>query len=251
VRWLSILALVVGCGFRHGVSYALDGGSDAQTTPIDAPAPPIDAPPPFCSSDAHLRLCFSFDQNPVPGTLPNEGAAAVTAQVSSVGSIPSPMGRAVQMSAASDIFLAMGTGVTGIQTAEVWFRFDQEIATNGDRIGLYDSNTVQNISLFFYRVDPIHQLRCGMFNETQVWDAPQLQPGPWFHLVCVCDGTSLHMFVDGTDLGGIAGDCAGGGAFVQDGFTIGSDNYGGGGGASAQLVGAVDGIRLWDTVRLP
>lgn len=237
---------LLGCGFRHGASYAVDSASVGQTD-----APMLDAQPPFCPADADLRLCFSFDQVPVPAMLPNEGTAAVSAQVTAVSSISSPMGHAVQMTTASDIFLAMGSGVTGIQTAEVWFRYDQEPNNDGDRMGLYDSNTSQNISLFFYRADPSHTLRCGMFNETQVWDAPQLHTGAWFHLVCVCDGTSLHMFVDGIDLGAMPGDCAGGGAFVSDGFTIGSDNYGGGGGASAQLVGAIDGIQLWDTVRMP
>ena len=245
--WLFAL---VGCAFRPGaptnVASGDAGGSDTGNP--DAPADgPLDAAAPFCASDPHLLMCFSFDQNPLPATLPNEGTAAVSAQVTSATSIASPLGRAAQLDTASEIYVAMGSGVTGVLSAEIWFRFDQMPANNGDRMGLYDSNVAPpNISLFFYRADPIYTLRCGMGGETEVWNAPTLTTGTWFHAACVCDGTSLHMVVNGSDLGAMPGPCASGGAFVTDGFTIGSNNNGGPTGIDSQLVGAIDGIRLWD-----
>jgi hypothetical protein len=242
--WLLVL---VGCAFRPGAPTSLAGSGDAAGA--DAPLLDVaaDAAPPFCEADPHLVMCFSFDQNPLPAMLANEGTAAVSAQVMNTTSIASPLGRAALLDATSEIYVAMGSGVTGVLSAEIWFRFDVVPANNGDRMGLYDSNVVPpNISLFFYRADPIYTLRCGMGGETEVWNAPQLQPGTWVHAACICDGTNLHMVVDGTDLGPIAGSCASGGAFVADGFTIGSNNNGGATGADAQLVGAIDGIRLWD-----
>jgi len=241
--------LVAACSFRHGAAYVVD--STAGDAPlIDAPAadvPSLDATAAFCPVDAHLVLCFSFDQNPLTATQSNEAAAAVTAQIANVTSVASPLGRAAMLRATSDIFVPMGSGVTGVQSAEIWMRYDTEPANNGDRFGMFDSNIIPpNISLFMYRADPSHQLRCGIGGQLEVWDAPQLHTGAWFHLLCTCDGTNLHMVVDGSDLGARPGNCASGGAFVSDGFAIGSDNYGGGGGQSAQLAGAIDGIRLWN-----
>jgi hypothetical protein len=81
------------------------------------------------------------------------------------------------------------------------------------------------------------------------WDAT-LSPGSWYYVACVCDGGSLKMYVDGTKIGDTAGPCASGGALVQDGLTIGSNNNGGPSGVDDWLVGAIDGLRLWD-VALP
>lgn len=248
MRWFGFLWLSA-CGFQHGAAYVVDS-TRGDTSSIDAPLGDIssvDATAAFCPVDAHLVLCFSFDQNPLDAALANEGAAAVTAQLANVTSVASPFGRAATLGNTSDIFVAMGSGVTGVQSAEIWMRYDTEPANNGDRIGMFDSNIIPpNISLFMYRADPSHQLRCGIGGQLEVWDAPQLHTGAWFHLLCTCDGTNLHMVVDGTDLGPRPGNCNSGGGFVSDGFAIGSDNYGGGGGQSAQLVGAIDGIRLWN-----
>ena len=248
MRWLALF--FAACGFAPRAAPASDAAAAGDAAALDAPVADatIDAAPVFCPADTHLRLCFSFDGVPLGAQLPNEGAAAVTAQLTNVGAIASPMGHAAQLGATSEIDVAMGSGVTNIQAAEIWFRYDSEPANDGDRMGLYDSNVVPpNISLFFYRADPSHTLRCGLGGQTAIWDAPQLAPGSWFHALCYCDGTSLHMVLDGTDLGAMAGACASGGAFVADGFTIGANNNGAGAPVDAQLLGAIDGIRLWDS----
>ena len=110
-----------------------------------------------------------------------------------------------------------------------------------------DSNvSPPNISLFFYRADPTHQLRCGLGGAVNVWDAT-LATSTWTHLVCTCVGGNQQMFVDGVKVGDTPGACSTGGGFVDpDGFTIGSNNNGGPTGVSDQLLGAIDGIRLWD-----
>lgn len=216
----------------------------------------VDAPPPaFCPpGDPHLRLCFSFDQVPLTPTLANEGGANVSAALTNVTRVPvgTGSGGAAQLGATSEIFVPYTAEVTAIRTIEIWYRYDSEPVTDGARMGLVDSNVVPpNISLFFYRKDPTHQLRCGLGSATVTWDAT-LTPNTWLQLSCVCDGADLEMFVDGTMVGDTAGDCAAGGAFVSpDGFVIGANNNGGATGISEQLLGAIDGIRLWDTPVLP
>lgn len=244
MRRAWLLALTA-CRFHPGAAQVV---ADA---PKDA-APPdvaIDAPPPFCPADAHLRLCFSFDQQPLPSPLGNEGAAAVSADLTNVTSVASPLGRAAQLDATSEIYLAMGSGVTAIAGAEIWFRYDTEIAANGARMGLYDSNVASpnNISLFLYRADPAHVLQCGLGDQTGRYTV-QVQPGTWYHAECVCEANSIHLVLDGMDYGPQGTGCASGGAFVGDGFTIGQNNNGGPTGVNDWWIGAIDGIRLWDTL---
>jgi hypothetical protein len=216
---------------------------------VDAPAPPFCAP-----NDAHLRLCFSFDQVPFTATLANEGAANVSAMLTNVTRIPvgTGSGGAAQLAATSEIFVPYTTEVSAIRTIEIVYRFDSEPTTDGGRMGLVDSNVVPpNISLFFYRKDPTHQLRCGLGSATTTWDA-SLAVNTWLHLACVCDARQLKMFVDGVMVGDTAGDCDAGGAFVSpDGFVIGANNNGGAANVSEPLLGAIDGIRLWDMPVIP
>ena len=239
-----LVVAIAGCEFHHGV------------LPTDAPGASIDVardvppdPLTFCPSDPHLLLCFSFDQQPLPASLANEGSASAAASLTNVTRTASGSRGAAQLDMTSLIFVPMSSEVTGIQALEIWYRTDSE-PVNMARMGLVDSNTISNISLFFYRVDPTHQLRCGMGDETVVWDAT-LTTGSWTHLACVCDAGSLKMYVDGTLVGDTPGPCATGGAIVADGFTIGSNNNGFGIAVSDWLLGAVAGVRLWDVPIVP
>jgi hypothetical protein len=246
-----LLAAVGGCGFEHG-QFVGDAAMRADAV-IDAM---VDAaPPPYCApGDAHLRLCFSFDQVPFTPTLANEGAANVSATLTNVTRIPvgAGSGGAAQLGATSEIFVPYTADVSAIRTIEIMYRFDSEPTSDGGRMGLVDSNVVPpNISLFFYRKDPTHQLRCGLGNATVTWDAT-LSVATWLHLACVCDAGHMKMFVDGMMVGDTAGDCDAGGAFVSpDGFVIGANNNGGPDNPSEPLLGAIDGIRLWDVPVVP
>ena len=250
MRCALLLVAVGGCGFEHGQLTAdapteTDAGIDAM---VDA------APPPFCPADAHLRLCFSFDQAPFTPVLANEGAANVSAMLTNVTRIPvdTGSGGAAQLGATSEIFVPYTTEVSAIRTIEIWVRYDSEPTSNGRRMGLVDSNVVPpNISLFFYRADPTHQLRCGLGSATATWDAT-LAANMWLKLSCVCDGGDLKMFVNGAMVGDTPGDCAAGGGFVSpDGFVIGANNNGGANGVTERLLGAIDGLRLWDMPVIP
>jgi len=251
---MLLLAAIGGCGFQHGQFVGDAAPHDIDTDSavdamIDAAAPPFCAP-----NDPHLRLCFSFDQVPFTPMLANEGAANVSATLTNVTRIPvgTGSGGAAQLGATSEIFVPYSADVSAIRTIEVWYRYDSEPTSNGARMGLVDSNVIPpNISLFFYRADPTHQLRCGLGNATVTWDAP-LMAGTWLRLSCVCDADHMKMFVDGMMVGDTPGDCAAGGAFVSpDGFVIGANNNGGSADVTEPLLGAIDGIRLWDMPVLP
>jgi len=235
VRYLALVLPVFGCGFRSPVGAVSDAPSDAPSAL-------------FCAADPRLRLCYSFDQESLPAALPDEGAAAVDAQLTNVTRIARGSGGAALLDAASSIFVPMTPEVTNIQAFEIWYRADAD-PPNGGRSGLVDSNvSPPNISLFFLRQDPGHQLRCGLGDAVASWNA-SLTVGSWTYLACVCEANSLKMYLDGVKIGETPGACASGGAFVGDGFTIGSNNSGGPAGFNAWLVGAIDGVRLWDVPR--
>jgi hypothetical protein len=235
--------LFAGCSFRHGVVEVVDDAM-APDVAIDAA---IDAPPPaFCPSDSHLRLCYSFDPDPLPSSLPNQGAATVNAQLTNVMRIAHGTGGAAQLDTTSIIHVPYTADVTNIQAIELWYRADVDPA-NTARSGLVDSNVIPpNISLFVARVDPTHQLRCGLGGANGVWDAT-LVPGTWYYVACVCEAGTMKIYVDGAKIGETAAaSCTSGGALVSAGLTIGSNNNGGPTGVNDWLVGAIDGVRLWD-----
>ncbi len=222
----------------------LDGAPDVTDPERDAA---IDAPPPaFCPSDPHLRLCYSFDQDPLPESLANEGAVTASANLTNVTRIARGSGGAAQLDMTSIIHVPSTPEVTGILAIEVWYRADAD-PPNTARSGLVDNNMIPpNISLFMARVDPTHQLRCGIGGNNSVWDAT-LAPGTWYYVACVCEDGFLRMYLDGVKVGETgASVCASGGAFTPAGLTIGSNNNGGPTGVNDQLVGAIDGVRLWD-----
>lgn len=232
MRYLVLVLPVFGCGFQSPVGAVPDATSDAPSAL-------------FCAADPRLRLCYSFDQESLPAALPDEGAAAVDAQLTNVTRITRGSGGAALLGTTSSIFVPMTPEVTNIQALEIWYRADAE-PLNGGRSGLVDSNVSPlNISLFLYRQDPGHQLRCGLGAAVTSWDA-SLTVGSWTYLACVCEADSLKMYVEGVKVGETPGPCASGGAFVTDGFTIGSNNTGSPSIFDDRLVGAIDGVRLWN-----
>jgi hypothetical protein len=242
VRLLFVLALFGGCGFRPAI---------AQTDAVTSDDAAVDAPPDartrrLCPADAHLRLCYSFEQSPLPTTLPNEGAATVDASLTNVTRIQRGEGGAALLDTTSIIHVPTTADVANIQAIEVWYRADADPA-NTLRFGLVDSNIIPpNISLFVARVDPTHELRCGLGSASGVFDAT-LVVGTWYYVACVCDAGVMTMYVGGAPVGQVnASGCTSGGAIASAGLTIGSNNNGGPAGVNDWLIGAVDGVRLWD-----
>lgn len=221
----------------------MDAATD--TTDEDAPADMAFA---YCKADPHLRLCFSFDADPLPTAMPNEGAANVSATLTNVTRGGRAGGGDAELTASSTIYVPYTTEVTGIQSLEIMFRADAPPPANFARIGLLDSNVIPpNISLFWYRNDPGYQLRCGIGNALYTFDAATVL-GSWHYVLCTCTAAdTLELYLDSTRIGEVANaQCASGGAFVTAGLTIGSNNNGGPTGNNEWLVGAVDAVRLWD-----
>jgi hypothetical protein len=254
---MLVLALA-GCGFQ--ISGGSAAGSDADATvdadrdgatdgPPDAPIM-IDAPAAqFCGADPALRVCFSFDQSPLPSPLASQGSGTVSATLTNITRIArSATSGAAQFGATSGITMPMSSSVTGILTSEVWFRIDTMPGTNGGRQGLFDSNTSQNISLFAYRQDPGHTLRCGMGNQTEVFPT-MLTASTWHYAACTCENNSMSVYLDGLPVGPARPGGCSAGAFLSDGFTIGSDNGGGATVSGDRIIGAIDGVRLWSVAR--
>jgi hypothetical protein len=253
MRYLVALAALAGCGFRtHELAASSDAPLDHGTLDAPTDAPTDTAAARFCPTDSHLKLCFSFDQNPLPTSLPEEGSATLPAQLTSVTRIASPMGGAALLGSASEIYLPMDSGVSGILSSEIWFRLDTDAPTNLARSSLFDSNLIPpNISSFVYRNDPAHDIHCGIGSQNETWTTSAVTLGAWHHGLCVCANGNLSYYLDGVDLGDRPGNCASAGALTTDGLTIGSNNNGGPTGVNDLWLGAIDGIRFWDEPRPP
>jgi hypothetical protein len=124
---------------------------------------------------------------------------------------------------------------------------DTDAPTNFARESLFDSNLIPpNISMFVYRNDPHHDLHCGIGSQNETWTTDAVMLNTWHHAACTCANGNLSFYLDGVDLGDRPGNCDTAGALTTDGFTIGSNNNGAGQQVDARLIGAIDGIRLWD-----
>jgi hypothetical protein len=242
------VALALGaCNFRLPFGGDVDASTPADVAADAGEAPGDAAPRPLCAPDARLPLCFTFDQSPLPAALANEGSAAVSAKLTSVSQVASPYGNAVALDVTSTIALPFTGDVAGVLSIEIWFRIDSDVA-NGARSGLLDSNVLPpNISMFWNRADPTHQLSCGIGNQAAAF-AVTITVGAWTYAACTCSTGVVTLYLDGLVVGTANGDCGAGGGFVADGLTIGANNTGQGQPVNDRLVGAIDGLRLWTQV---
>ncbi len=248
-----IIAALGACSF-DGREGAPPDAPTVESIDVDAPAvdAPVDAPPPvLCPpGDDDLRVCFSFDEMPLPTTLVSAGTATVTATLAEVTRIErSSTSGAAQLGITSGISMPMSAGATGVLTGEVWFRADMLPSSENQRMGLYDSNTSPNISLFLYRTGSGYTLRCGLGGQTEVFTAALVQ-GAWHYVACTCEGGAMSVYLDGELVAPARQGGCNAGAFAGDGFVIGADNGGSGGTvAGDRLQGALDGVRLWAAPR--
>ena len=248
MRSAAVLALLAGCQFRpHAGGDDVSGDAAPDVVDALADAEPDAPPPAFCPPDPHLRLCFSFDQNPLPGSLPEQGAATNPATLTDVTWVASPNGGAALLGATSSIVVAQDTDVSAVLASEIWFRMDTDAPADFARESMFDSNAIPpNISMFVYRNDPAHDLHCGIGSQNESWTTDAIMLNTWHHAACVCANGNLSFYLDGVNLGDRPGNCATAGALVGDGFAIGGNDNGAGQQVNDRLIGAIDGIRLWD-----
>jgi hypothetical protein len=256
VRRAWVVAAAMGCAFHRGAALEQGAGDGPRADTAgdsagdaNADASRDAAPGAFCSTDSHLRLCYSFDPNPLPSTYANEGAAVVDAQLTNVTRVTGTNGGgAAQLGNTSEILVAPTTNVTGIHAVELWFRVDTDPAV-GSRYGLIDAAGAPNLDMFYYlnATAPLRTIRCGLGSPDDLY-TPELgsvAPTPWLYVVCVCetDGTT-KMYVDGSLVVSKSEACTGGDIGTY-GLTIGQ-NSNGAAPVDSWLIGAFDGIRLWD-----
>ena len=224
------------CGFHspHAGESEPDASAD-DAAPLDAPA----VVPPLCAPDPDLLVCLSFDADPLPAVLPNEGSATLAAALANVGRIARGTGGAALLGTTSQMRIPPNSVAMGIAAVEVWMRVDADPPVGG-RVGILDSEaTGSPVDLFYYYGTTSRQLRVelgqGVFLDVT------LALGTWHYLAQVCASNTLTAYLDGAKLGERTG-CTPGIA-TTFGLQIGQNNTGTSG--DAWLVGAIDGVRLW------
>lgn len=234
MRRVALLLVLSACGFHSPkVSGDDDAGAGADAD-VDGPAPRA-----LCEPDPSLLVCFSFDADPLPASLANEGGANVAAALSDVTRIPRGTGGAALLNATSQMRVPPNSVTIGFATIEAWLRVDADPPVNG-RAGILDADpTSSATSFFYYYGSSSRQVRFELGQALYV-DAT-LGLGAWHYLAAVCQGGTLTGFVDGVKVGELTG-CTPGDSTTY-GLQLGQNNTGSGG--SEGLVGALDGIRMW------
>jgi hypothetical protein len=188
-------------------------------------------------------VCFSFDDGLAP-TMANEGAVPLDASVTSASATPGQDYGAVKLDTTSRIFIAETADVTGIVALEAWFRLDVAPDT-GQRMGLLDSEGKPDMSMFYFRVDSLHLVRCQIGGQ-ELYAPVTPAVDRWSYVTCVCANGGLQAYDNGKLVHEQAGSCAAAG-IGKGGVAIGQANKpGAGGDVGDWLVGAIDAIRMWD-----
>ncbi|MBA3538403.1 MAG: LamG domain-containing protein [Deltaproteobacteria bacterium] len=249
---IAVLALptIAACGFTgkgvidDATPGDRDGGARDGSIDPDGPTDAIEGCPP---DDDTLRLCFTFDQATFANPLPNEGAASVSAQHTAVTRSATATGGAAEFLATSGMYVAPSAELADLRSLELWFRPNEQPAL---RFGLLDNDA--SISVYYYTVLGVPQVRCSMGGGPQYsYIAPYPASDRWIYLACVCNGTTLEMYLDGmkVDTYGGANACSAGNS-ITSGLAIGQNSDGTGAPANESLEGALDTLRIW-SVTLP
>jgi len=235
----------VGGGFAclpegSGFDDASPSDSTTDSDPISDGVADVAAFTP-CPSDPELELCFSFDAPTLSSPLPNEGTANAGANLVGVTRIATGSGGAAMIGTSSEIYVPPNPGLPDIRSIEVWMRVDQDPADNS-RVGIVDAETTTApLSLFYYR-DPDHRLRCQI--GTTLFANYTAPLGSFVHVACVCNGSTMRMFVDDVMIGQKSGCSPGDG--TEYGIQLGQNgNVLTGGSPDEWMIGALDLVRLW------
>lgn len=234
----AVLLVLSACSFQApaasepGEPDASADGGDGE--PDDGPAAAA-----LCDRDPNLLVCFSFDVDPLPASLANEGAASVAADLTNVTRIVRGAGGAARLEATSQIRVPPNTETMRVAAVEAWVRIDEDPPV-GQRVGIIDADaTSAAVSFFYYHPSPNRQLRFE--SGQQLYLDHTLELGAWHYLAQVCEDDTLTAFVNGVKIGERAG-CSPGDA-TTFGLQLGQNNTGTGG--DQGMIGALDGIRMW------
>lgn len=228
-----------------------DGRTDAAASTdnraTDAPSAtvamdgPVAAVPPIvkCPADPNLAACFRFE-----GNLKDESMSDLVCQVSNLAFEAGKDGQALHATEQTRIGLTQSTSLLLQRfTIEVWFR-PSALPAPGVRSGLVDNQGVFGMFLM-----PDGSVVCTSSNQI-VTTAPGATPaGTWASLACVSGDATLALWRDGVLVASAAQSTRAlprtSGMVIAgnriDAFMMGPD----------PLVGAMDNLRIWKTVRTP
>jgi hypothetical protein len=196
-----------------------DGGIDAVQPAVCTPG------------DSTLAACFDFEN-----TLANGSRYDITARATEVTYVPGKLGLAVSVDSASLMTIDETPALDVAQlTIEAWVK-PHMIPPAGARAGIFDNNGQYGLFLVAGGI-----VRC--FGNGMV-DGPAVAIDEWAHLACTFDGSTLTLFVNGTNA------AQGAGAALTtsgvDGSAIGMNSPSG-----DPLTGDIDSLRIYSVARSP
>jgi len=195
-----------------------DSGSDAV-----APTQAV-----LCSAP-DLVLCFGFEGAVTDGS-PN---ALVPAALSGVSFVPGKLGQAASFAAVSAMTFAPSAAFqVTTATIEAWVK----LAPNppGDGV-IFDADNRGSLTILADGT-----LLC---KPAGVPSAGKVVAGQWTHVACVFDGTNAHAYLNGVEVGVVAGAI---GASPAAGAAVGGNSPSG-----EPFVGAIDSFRFFKVARTP
>lgn len=203
-----------------------------------------------CPQDPSLLLCMSFDSLGWTSPYNSEGSLAVTANLTNVTRTPVGNGGAALLGATSEILFPTDPLLVGFAAMDVRLRFDEDVPAGG-RVGIIDADkTTPGMSLFVYTgTTSSHRIRCNL-GGVDLYAATTIKLGTFTDIACTCDMGNVAVHQDGVKLVELAGTttCEPGSA-VNAGLQIGQNSRAGDAlPPNEPFVGAIDRVRLWNTV---
>ena len=203
-----------------------------------------------CPQDPGLLVCMSFDAAGWTSPYNNEGALALTADLTAVTRIAAGGAGSALLGATSEILFPMSPLLTGFAAMDVRLRFDADIPAGG-RVGIIDSDKSDpGMSLFVYTgTTSSHRIRCNL-GGVDLYAATTITLGAFTEIACTCSNGNVAVHQDGVKLVELAGTptCMPGSA-INAGLQIGQNSRAGDMlPPNEPFVGAIDRVRLWNKV---
>ncbi len=207
-------------------------GPPGDGPPGDGPGMDTPTAAPFCdaANEPTLVGCWEFEN-----TLADASGDGNDGTGTSVSFGTGQLGQGAVLTSGSHIAVADSNSLTPTAiTIEGWID-PTALPTAGNRMGIVD-----NDGQYGFFLEPTG-LSCSA--SVTVDATVTITPGTFTHVACTYDGTTGHVYVNGSDVG-----MATGGAALGAGNTNGAA-LGGNSPTGDTLVGTIDQLRIWNTAR--